>query len=244
MSKRCRDHFLSKRCPERYQVSNITRNGVPVPNGTIVAVTANPAFVTNTVGGTISGSIAGMSPDARFVLFTTLGASIQFTYTPPDLGWMRPGLTSSGILQIASVDGNNNPVSLFASGTATLYAINSGSISAAPSTFTAGEQGISIITVTVNDRNGNAVSDGTMVGLTSAPIYSSSTMGGTITGGVTSSADSRVQIFTTTSGQFTGTYATPSNPYGPGKETLQAVTVDAEGNVTGLIATGTITFTQ
>jgi hypothetical protein len=225
-------------------VSNISKNGVPVQNGTLVAVTAAPAFVANTVGGTVSGSIAGISPDARFVLFSTFGASIQFTYTPPDLRWMSPGLTASGVIQIASVDGNNNPVSLFASGTATLYAINSGSVSAIPNVFTVGQQGTAAITVAVRDRNGYAVPDGTMVGLTVAPLYAASTMGGTIVGGAASSADSRVRIFTTTNGQFTATYATPATSQGAGTETLQAITVDSSGRVTGLIATGTIAFTH
>lgn len=225
-------------------VNDIKKNGVVVPNGTIVAVTASPAFTANTVGGTVSGSIVGSSPDARFVLFATFGASIQFSYTPPDLRGMRPGLTSYGVIQIASIDGNENPVSLINSGTATLYAIDSGTIIAVPSTFSAAQQGTSAITVSVKDRNGNAVPDGTMVGLTCAPIYATSTMGGTITGGVTSSADSRVQIFITSSGQFTATYATPTMPHGAGNETLQAVTVDAGGQVTGLIATKTIIITQ
>jgi hypothetical protein len=223
-------------------VNNINRSGTLVPNGTIIAVTADPVFAQNSVGGTITGGSIGSSPDTRFLLFETYGAEVQFSYTPPDLTWLKPNSTASGVIQIAAVDGDNRPVSLVASGTATLFAIKSAIITADPNSFIVGQQGTSTISVTVKDRDNNLVPDGTSVGLTVAPIFVSSSMGGTIQGGVTSSADSRIQIFTTTGGQFTATYVTPSQVTSPGTETIQAVTVNADGNATGLISTGTISF--
>ena len=224
-------------------VSNINRNGTPVPNGTVIAVTAEPAFVQNTVGGSITGSSIGTSPDARFLLFKTYGAKIEFSYTPPDLTGMKPGATASGVIQIASVDGDNRPVRLVAQGTVNLYHVRSATVIASPDRFTIGQQGSSIITVTVKDYK-NLVPDGTRVGLTVAPIFVSSTMGGAIEGGVTSSADSRVQIFTTTGGKFTATYLSPTQISQAGTETIQVVTVDKDGHVTGLINTATIYFVQ
>ncbi len=225
-------------------VSNINNSGTAVPNGTIIAVTADPAFVQNSVGGTISGASIGISPDTRFTLFETYGAKVEFSYTPPDLTGIQPDTLAYGTIQVASVDADNRPVRLVASGTAMLFHIRSATITADPNTFNIGQQGTSTITVIVKDRDGNIVPDGTKVGLTVAPIFVSSTMGGAIEGGVTSSVDSRVQIFTTTGGQFTATYITPSQTSSAGDETIQAVTVNNDGYVTGLITTGTITFIE
>ncbi len=88
----------------------------------------------------------------------------------------------------------------------------------------------------------NLVPDGTMIGLTTSPIYTASSAGGTIIGGTTSAADSRVQIFTTTGGQFTATYRAPVLG-GSGTGVIQAISVNNNGVPTGLINSINVTLT-
>jgi hypothetical protein len=222
-------------------ISNINRNGTPVPNGTLIGVTAEPAFAQNSVGGVISGNSVGTSPDSRFSLFSTEGASVTVYYTPPDLDWLTPGATASGIIQVASVDLDTRPVSLIAQGAATLFRMKTATMTADPTTLPADGTSLSNVEVIVRDNLDNLVPDGTEVGITVEPIFVGNTAGGTIIGGTPSSKDSRVKIFSTAGGRFTFSYRAPSDR-GPGYGSIQAVTVDREGYPTGLISTINITL--
>jgi methionine-rich copper-binding protein CopC len=221
-------------------INNININGTPAPNGTVIAVTAQPAYNQGSVGGVISGNSIGTSADGRFLLFQTLGASVTLYYTPPDLTSMRPGSTAPAVIQVASVDADTRPVNLISQGTVTLFAISSASISASPSTLVANGANTAKVTVTIRDRNGNLVPDGTPVGLTVAPVFVQNTAGGSFVDG-TSGANDQVQIYKTVAGQFTATYQTPASK-GNGTAIVQAVTVDTSGNPAALINTANITL--
>ena len=230
--------FANGLIPTTAIISNITISGTPVANGTIIAVTASPAYVQTSAGGTISGPSIGSSPDGRFLLFSTLNASVTVSYTPPDLTALPPNQTASGVVQVASVDTDGWPVNLIGQGTTTLFAMQSATINASPTAIPANGSSTSALTVTVRDRNNALVPDGTRVGMTAASIFQSS-VGGTIVGGTTSTGDPRVHIFTTAGGQFTASYQSSTSP---GTATMQAVTVDALGRPTGLAGTTSITL--
>lgn len=87
-------------------ITNINRNSVLVPNGTVVAVTAQPVYSAS-AGGTILGGTP--SPDPRFKLFTTVGAAVTLTYQSPllDLG---TGSTTTATIQVAAADAAGTPL--------------------------------------------------------------------------------------------------------------------------------------
>jgi hypothetical protein len=233
--------FANGQIATTVNVSNINRSGTLVPNGTLVAVTADPAFTTNSVGGFISGSSVGPSPDSRFLLFEILGAAINIFYTPPDLAGIPAGQTRQAVIQVASVDASGRPVNLIGQGTVTLFGIDSATVVANPTSLPADGTSTSTLTVTVRDRDGDLVPDGTPVGLTAAPIYNVSTAGGTIIDGRTSSADPRVQVFTTVGGQFTATYRSPSSR-GSGTAVIQVLTVANLDRPTGLVTRANVSL--
>ena len=151
---------------------------------------------------------------------------------------MKDWLGNAILVQVAAVDADGWPVNLIGQGTATLFGVQSATISASPTSIPANGSSTSSLTVTVRDRNNALVPDGTKVGLTAAAIFQSS-VGGTIVGGTTSVGDPRIQIFTTAGGQFTATYQSATSP---GTATIQAVTVDALGRPTGLAGTTSMTL--
>jgi hypothetical protein len=212
-----------------------------VPNGTVVAVTSEPVFTANSVAGTISGSILGPSPDQRFLLFQTLGAAVNFFYTPPDQTGMSAGQTRQAIVQLYSVDATGRPSNLIGQGSVILQGADSATISSNPTILPANGTSTSTVTVQVKDSDGNLVPDGTLVGLTAAPVFSISTAGGTITDGRTSVSDSRVKIFTTVNGQFTATYQSPTSA-GSGSAVVQVLTVDLLDRATSYVASTNLTL--
>ena len=234
--------FANGRVPTTVTFSNIVNpDGSLVPNGTRVAITAEPSFAPSAVGGAISGSTIGPSIDGRFLLFETLGAEVPIFYTPPDLTGLPSGATETGIIQLASVDADGRPVRLIGRATVTLFGIGSATVLANPTSLLADGVSTSNLTVTVRDKDGNPVPDGTPVGVTVAPVYSVSTAGGTIIDGVTSTADPRVQIFTTVGGQFTASYRSPATR-GSGTAVIQVLTVDLLDRPTGLVTTANISL--
>lgn len=220
-------------------LSNINVNGTPVPNGTPIAVTAAPAFNTGSAGGTVSGLSTGASVDPRFVLFATEGAGVTFYYTPPEIDWLTPGATASGVIQVASVDSDTRPANLIVQGTATLYRLKTAGITANPSTLPADGSSQSTVDVVVRDNAGNLVPDGTEIGITVTPVFVAASAGGTIVGGVQSGADYRVKTFTTAGGHVSFAFQAPSSR-GPGYTIMQALTVNNQGAPTGMLGSATI----
>jgi len=232
--------FANGKVPTTVTFSDIMNpNGALVPNGTRVALTAEPAFVPGAIGGVVSGSSVGPSVDGRFLLFETVGAEVPVFYTPPDLTGLPSGTTKTGVVQLSSVDASGRPVRALARGNVTLFGAESATVIANPTSLPANGTSMSTLTVTVKDRDGNLVPDGTPIGLAADPIYSVASAGGAITDGATSSADSRVQIFTTLNGQFTATYRSPSSR-GSGTAVIQVLTVDPLGRPTSLVTASNI----
>jgi len=205
-------------------ISNITRGGVLVPNGTLIAVTAAPAFSAS-LGGTISGPSVGTSVDGRFLLFSTFGAQVVVTYTSPNLVAQDSGAGGQGVVQVASIDLDTRPVSLIGSGNVSLIGANSVIGSSTPTTLVANGTSTAAITVTVKDNASNPVPDGTRIGVTAASVFTTSA-GGTILGGTTSFVDPRIQVFTTVGGQITATYRAGTSP---GTAFIQSAAVDGNG---------------
>lgn len=207
-------------------ISNINLGGTLVPNGTVIAVTAAPAFSAS-LGGTISGSSVGTSVDGRFLLFSTFGAQVVVTYTSPNLVQQDSGASGQATVQVASIDLDTRPVSLIGSGQVSLRGASSAIGFSTPTSLVANGTATAAITVTVRDSAGNLVPDGTRIGITAASVFSTSA-GGTILGGTTSPVDPRIQVFTVSGGQgqISATYRAGTSP---GTAVIQSAAVDGNG---------------
>jgi hypothetical protein len=236
----------------------VTRNGVLVPNGTRVAVSAHSSLSSGSLGGTISGASVGTSVDGRFLLFETFGGQFVVTYTPPDL--VGQGFSTSGqaSIQVYSIDLDTRPVSLllFGAASVTLTGPSTAVGSANPTSLAANGSATSTITFNqIKDTAGNLVPDGTRIAVRIASLYNSTFTfeaggggggggaidigaawngtgtllpAGTILGGTASATDPNVKIFTTTGGQITATYQAPFANI-TGGIAIQAVAVDHAG---------------
>jgi large repetitive protein len=157
-------------------ISNIVRGSTPVPNGTIIGVTASPTFSAS-LGGTISGPNVGTSVDGRFLLFSTFGAKVTVTYTSQNLVDQGFSSTGQGLIQAVSVDLDTRPVGLLGSGSVTLTGPSSALGSSNPASVVV--NGIltatSTITFTqIKDAQGNIVPDGTRIGIRVASLFNNS----------------------------------------------------------------------
>ena len=205
-------------------ISNIALGSTLVPNGTLIAVTAAPAFSTS-VGGSISGPSLGTSVDGRFLLFSTFGAQVVVTYTSPNLGLQDSGAGGQALVQVASIDLDTRPVSLIGSVNVSLIGANSALGVSSPTSLIANGTATASLTITVRDNANNLVPDGTRIGITAASVFSSSA-GGTILGGTASSVDPRIRVFTTVGGQILATYQAGTSS---GTAVIQNVAVDGNG---------------
>jgi hypothetical protein len=153
----------------------VTRNGTLVPNGTTIAVSADPSLVGGALGGTISGASVGPSVDGRFLLFQTFGSQVVVTYTPPDLvdqGFSTSGQTS---IRVYCIDLDTRPVSMIGSGSVTLTGPSSAVGSANPTTVKANGSSTSTITFNqIKDSVQSLIPDGTRIGIRVASLYNSS----------------------------------------------------------------------
>jgi hypothetical protein len=235
----------------------VTRGGVLVPNGTRVAVSADPSLTNGSFGGTISGASVGTSVDGRFLLFQALGGQVVVTYTPPDLVGLGLSTSVQAGIVAYSIDLDTRPVGLLGSGAVTLAGPSTALGTANPTSIAANGSSSSTITFNqIKDANNNPVPDGTRIAVRVASYYNNAfaffTGGGgggggaaidignawngtgtlepagTILGGVAGSADPTVRIFTTTGGQITATYQSPFANI-TGSIAIQAVAVDAAG---------------
>lgn len=207
-------------------ISNILQGSTLVPNGTLIAVTAAPAFAPS-LGGTISGASVGTSVDGRFLLFSTFGAQVVVTYTSPNLGLQDSGAGGQVYVQVAAIDLDTRPVSLIGTGYVSLLGASSAIGSSTPTSLVANGTSTAAITVTVRDGANNLVPDGTRIGITAASVFTTSA-GGTILGGTTSSVDPRIQVFTVSGGQgqISATYRAGTSP---GTAFIQSAAVDGNG---------------
>jgi hypothetical protein len=222
------------------QITNINRSGTLVPNGTKIGVTVYPAYRVSSSGGSIIGGLPANDP--RFAVFTTLGGAVTLTYKVPELKDLLPNQTAYAYIQVAQLDAANNPMGLIASGSVTLVRGSTATVATNPNNLLVGANSSAEVTIAVKDRNGNPAAAGTMIGVTAAPIYSATSLGGAIAGG-TVGLDTRYQIFQTiTGGLVTATYTPPSTIGQNGNAYIQVVSIDGSGQVTGLLGTGSISL--
>lgn len=152
----------------------VTRNGTLVPNGTRVAVSADPSLTIGSLGGTISGPSVGTSVDGRFLIFETFGGQFVVTYTPPDL--VGQGFSTSGTayIYVYSIDLDTRPVGFLGNGNVTLTGPSSALGAANPTSIVANGSTSSTITFTqIKDAVSNPVPDGTRIGVRVASLYHS-----------------------------------------------------------------------
>ena len=224
------------------QVTNISRNGVLVPNGTQVAVTAAPAFRTDTAGGEILGGTVSAA-DARFKVFSTIGGAVTLTYRSVDLPGLAPGTTSSAYLQVAAVDAAQRPVDELGRRLVYLFRGRSAAIDLNPVSLLADGSSYSQVGLTVLDVDSRPVPPGVGIGLTAAAAYRADSLGGTILGGE-AIADVRFRVFDALTGGLVDTvYVAPVlAAYQSGKGWVQAVEVNSAGQVTGLLGEKAVTL--
>jgi hypothetical protein len=211
-------------------------NGALVPNGTTIAVTADPAINGSSAGGVILGGTPSPT-DSRFKLFTTFGGGFSFSYVSPN----QPDLGSSaaGVIQVASVDAAGTPVSraatpLIASGNVNLVRgdlvtsfFNPGS--SASTSLRANGTSLADVTLTLM-KSSSPTPVGSRLAVTVDSVFLPSA-GGTINGGVTAS-DPRFKIFTTLpDGTMDFTYTSPFLSSGTGTAVFQAAVVDDSGTI-------------
>jgi hypothetical protein len=147
------------------------------------------------------------------------------TYTSPNLGLQDSGTSGQAAVQVAAIDLDTRPVNLIGSGQISLLGASTAIGSSTPTSLVADGTATAALTITIRDSTNNLVPDGTRIGITAASVFSTSA-GGTILGGTTSSVDPRIQVFTTVGGQISATYRAGTSP---GTAVIQNAAVDGNG---------------
>jgi hypothetical protein len=89
-------------------ISSVRKEGVPVPDGTLIGVTTHPAFNGNSFPGTLLGGTPS-GADSRFVLYAVVGGAVTLTYQTPSL---PAGTNRDSWVQVAGVDAVGAPMNL------------------------------------------------------------------------------------------------------------------------------------
>ena len=218
-------------------VTNIVRNGILVPDGTVVGVTADRVFHNFVVGSSAGGTILGGVPssqDSRLRLFTTLNGSVTLTYQSPN----RPDLFNGGVgkVQVGSVDAAGAPISLLGSSDVTLVRGTSGTADANPSSLLANGTSFSEVSISVTDSAAGGqvipVPSGVTYAVTTEPVYDTGSFPGTLSGS-TVATDNRFKLFTTIpGGQLNFIYTAPVLAPGQSRtSTIRLAKVDGSGNL-------------
>ena len=217
-------------------VTNIVRNGILVPDGTVVGVTADRVFHNFVVGSSAGGTILGGVPstqDSRLRLLTTLNGSVTLTYQSPN----RPDLFNGGVgkVQVGSVDAAGAPIGLLGSSDVTLVRGTSGPADANPSSLLANGTSFSEVSISVTDSAGGQVipvPSGVTYAVTTEPVYDTGSFPGTLSGS-TVATDNRFKLFTTLPGGLLNfTYTAPVLASGQNKtSTIRLAKVDGSGNL-------------
>jgi hypothetical protein len=195
-------------------------NGVPLPDGATVVVTAQPvSLITpdnccfiNSAGGTIVNGAA--NTDTRFKTFTVTGGRIDVQYDPVDANGLAVGSSAVANVQVLPANSNGSPTT-------------NRTIAVKPITFTTfdtaatprSQSGViadgasKIVTIKVDgirDTNGSLVPDGATVVVTAQQVNLITpdgccfinSQGGNIVNGADNPFDSRFKTFTVTNGQI------------------------------------------
>jgi hypothetical protein len=203
-------------------VSGLTdAQGLPVPDGTKVAITANDWYRLSDGGccnGSAGGTMLGGDPtpnDGSFRTYTVVNGEVTATYS--DAGrFVDTGNTAPAILSIlpANAQGSRVGNRPFAVATVTLAGYNTGTF-AAPATTTAGGT-VSMTLSNIRDAAGNLVPDGAKVAVT-ANNWSNrdgsccnGSAGGTIVGGAATPNDGGFRTFVVSGGAITFSFTAPA----------------------------------
>lgn len=238
--------------PIAVAVTNITDAlGIPVPDGTRVALTAQNWYRLSD-GGCCNSSAGGRfldgdeSGDPNFRYYTVTNGRVDATYTADTVGYLSAGESRTAVLSLllANVSSNSWPSSSpIGIGALTVSSALGGEISATPPTLLADTQDRrSTIRVTnLVDAQGQPVTNGTRVAVTAANWYRTgdggccnSSLGGTILGGAPSGGSFR--SFLVQDGGVEITYSSAgllreANQTGPA--VVSVLPADASGNAIG-----------
>lgn len=186
--------------------------GRPVPDGTLVALTAavwyrqsDGGYSNNSAGGTMLGGIASPN-DSRFRAYQVVNGAITATYSDEGL-FTGVGGTSNAVISVLPATGAGNVIGTrpLLSGIVALAGMDSATVTA-PGTAAPGST-VTVTLTNIRDAAGNLVPDGVRVAVTAAPWYTRSghwnngSAGGTIVGGVPTTNDSSQRTFTVSGGQ-------------------------------------------
>lgn len=225
-------------------ISGLTdAQGLPVANGTKVAITAvdwNRLSDGGCCNGSAGGTMLGGDPtpnDNRFRSYTVVDRTVTATYSDIDR-FVDTGSTAAAILSIlpASVDGSRVGTRPFAVAQVTLAGFDSATV-LAPATIIA--DGSTSVTLTnIRDAAGNLVPDGTRIAVTAANWNNrdgsccNNSAGGTIAGGSATPNDSRFRTLTVAGGEVSFTLTAPATS--GVTSVLSAVPADGDGNRTSI----------
>lgn len=222
-------------------ITNIARNGILVPNGTVVAVSADPSLFEVGAGGTILGGVPS-SQDPRFQLFTTVNGTVTLTYQSPN----RPDLFNGGraYLWVASVDAADAPISSLGNTSITLTRGTFATFDTNPASLLANGTSYSTVSISLTDSVSGVmvpVPAGVTYAVTTAPVFSTNSVIGTLSGG-TVAPDSRFVLFPTVpGGTITGTYTAPVLAAGQAATSvMQLAKVDGAGNILSPFSTTSV----
>ena len=232
--------------------------GNTVPDGTTLAVSANPdaAYIPG-VGyiGSAGGQIMSGTPSTNYSGYsiqTVQNGALTVTYADQNLT-ANPGQEVTA--NIVVVEANNNGqvlgTQVIAYAPVTIAGVTSAQGAANPtSVFANGGDYRSTITFSnFRDAAGNPLPDGTQIGVTAAPYVTyvpgvgyNASAGGAIIGGTPASFSSQFSIFTITNGQITLQYSSEGVSVSSGSQaaTIQLIAVTPNGNAISYASLGTV----
>ena len=125
-----------------------------------------------------------------------------------------------------------------AAGTNTSLLPDSATVTSSSTNLIADGQQTSTVTITGVSLGGVPVADGTLIGVTTAPLFQGDSFPGALLGGSVSGADTRVSLYVVVGGTVVLTYQTPALPSGNNRDSyVQVMAVDAAGAPMTLIGT-------
>ena len=195
------------------------------------------------ITGIVQG-IAAVSTDRRTITFTS------------DFPLLANQLFSVNLSQVEDTAGNK--ISSFSSsfrtaldpGTNLTALPTAAVVTPTPTQLFADGQTSTTVTVSNIVRSGILVPNGTVVGVTADRVFhnfiTGSSDGGTIIGGVPSTQDSRIRLFTVLNGSIAFTYQSPNRPdlFSGGVGKVQVGSVDAAGAPIGLLGSADVTLVR
>jgi hypothetical protein len=186
--------------------------GRPVPDGTLVALTAtlwyrqnDGGYPNGSAGGTMLGGVAATN-DSRFQVYEVINGGVTAAYSSEGL-FTGVGDTSNAVISVMPASGAGNVIGTrpLLSGIVTLAGMDSATVTA-PGTAPPGST-VTMTVTNIRDAAGNLIPDGTRVAVTAAMWYTrtgswhNGSAGGTVLGGIPTPNDTSQRSFTVAAGQ-------------------------------------------